>query len=310
MKSIYSLLAIILLNLSSGFCQNIFTKIPTPPHKHEVDIFFTHELPIKEPYFKTLMIEAQGDYDYNGLILQLKEKAQKVGADAIIITNKEPHYLAGIGLKYEKNNPFNPDSLKNNNQEFTSFIKKISIIPIDSKLISGDVNFNFDGTIKQAQQGGLIDYFIDNILQYDLKFLMEDQSNHWRENRDAQGRLTTRRFYKSILKNGSPTDWSKALTFNYNISTNKLESIIADIENPNGVEWRTEKLVPTEDTNGKLTELKVYWKDTLVRRQKLFYDNKNQLIMADWSRFEKGREIPFLRTEYHYYRSTDLQANN
>ena len=310
MRLYYSLLTMLLLNLSSGFSQNIFTKIPTPPHTHEVDVFFTHELPLKEPHFKTLMIEVQGENDYNRLILKLKEKAQQLGADAVIITNKDYNYLAGIGIKYERNNPFNLDSLKNNTHNLVSLIKKISIIPIDSKLISGDVFFNIDGSLKEGQQSGLIDYFIDNVAQYDLKFLIEDQSNHWRENRDKQGRLTTRRFYKTILKNGTPTDWSKALTFNYNQITNKLESITADIENPNGVEWRTEKLVPTEDENGKLTELKVYWKDVLVRRQKLFYDDKKRLIMADWTKFEKGREIPFLRTEYHYYHSTDFQTNN
>ena len=71
-------------------------------------------------------------------------------------------------------------------------------------------------------------------------------------------------------------------------------------------EWRKEKLIPAYDEKGNPTELKVYWKDLLVRHQKLFYDAKNRLIMADWSRFEKGIQVPFLRVEYQYYRTDDL----
>jgi hypothetical protein len=62
-----------------------------------------HELPIKEPYFRITMVEVQGGNSYNELILKLKDKAQLMGIDGVIITEKDIDYLAGIGIKYNKN---------------------------------------------------------------------------------------------------------------------------------------------------------------------------------------------------------------
>ncbi|MDZ7898755.1 MAG: hypothetical protein U5N85_12150 [Arcicella sp.] len=56
------------MSLQISLSQNVFTKIPTPSHTYDVDIFFSHELPIKEPHFKTQIIEVQGGNIYNNLI--------------------------------------------------------------------------------------------------------------------------------------------------------------------------------------------------------------------------------------------------
>jgi hypothetical protein len=261
----YIFSAFLLIIFQNGFSQNVFTKIPTPPHKHEVDIFFTHELPVKEPNFRTTMLEVQGGNNYNELIIKLKEKAQLFGADGVIIVEKDFDYLAGIGIKYNKNISQIFDTL--------NVIKKISIIPIDTKTISGDVLFDMDGKLMEGQQAGMIGYFIENVFNYDFKFLLYDKST----------------------------------TFNYDDKDGKLLSISIKYKEDNRIdERRREKLIPTYDEKGNLTELKVFWKDVLVRHQKLFYDAKKRLIMADWSRFEKGIEVPFLRADYQYYRTEDL----
>jgi hypothetical protein len=299
MKLRYFFATFLFLMSQNGFSQNIFTKIPTPPHRHEVDIFFTHELPIKEPHYRTSMIEAQGESNYNTLIIKLKEKAQIMGADAVIIIQKDYDYLAGIGVKYIKNNSQIFDTL--------SIIKKISIIPIDNKTISGDVHFDIDGKLKEGQQDGLIGYFIENVYHYDFKFLVEDKSPRWKESTDMYGRLKERKLYKDVTDYGVPIDKLKVLRFNYNEKTGKLENItVNDKEEDGSYDWRREKLVPINDEKGNLIELKVYWRDVIVRRQKVFYDAKKRLIMADWSRFEKGVEVPFLRVEYKYYQAEDL----
>jgi hypothetical protein len=299
MKLRFFIATFLFLIIQNGFSQNVFTKIPTPPHRHEVDIFFTHELPIKEPHYRTSMIEVQGENSYNALIIKLKEKAQLMGADAVIIVQKDYDYLAGIGVKYTKNNGQIIDTL--------SIIKKISIIPIDNKTISGDVLFDIDGKLKEEQQDGLIGYFIENVYHYDFKFLIEDKSPRWKESTDMYGRLKERKLYKNVTDYGVPIDKLKVLRFNYNEKTEKLESItVNDKEEDGSDEWRREKLVPINDEKGNLIELKVYWRDVIVRRQKVFYDAKKRLIMADWSRFEKGVEVPFLRVEYKYYLTEDL----
>jgi hypothetical protein len=299
MKLRFFIATFLFLIIQKGFSQNVFTKIPTPPHRHEVDIFFTHELPIKEPHYRTSMIEVQGENSYNALIIKLKEKAQLMGADAVIIVQKDYDYLAGIGVKYTKNNGQIIDTL--------SIIKKISIIPIDNKTISGDVLFDIDGKLKEEQQDGLIGYFIENVYHYDFKFLIEDKSPRWKESTDMYGRLKERKLYKNVTDYGVPIDKLKVLRFNYNEKTEKLESItVNDKEEDGSDEWRREKLVPINDEKGNLIELKVYWRDVIVRRQKVFYDAKKRLIMADWSRFEKGVEVPFLRVEYKYYLTEDL----
>jgi hypothetical protein len=297
LRFIFSIFFVLIIQ--NGFSQNVFTKIPTPPHRHEVDIFFTHELPIKEPHYRTSMIEVQGENNYNTLIIKLKEKAQLMGADAVIIIQKDYDYLAGIGIKYTKNNSQIFDTL--------SIIKKISIIPIDNKTISGDVLFDIDGKLKEGQPDGLIGYFIENVYHYDFKFLVEDKSPRWKESTDMYGRLKERKLYKDVTDYGVPIDKLKVLRFNYNEKTEKLENItVNDKEEDGSDEWRKEKLVPINDEKGNLIELKVYWRDVIVRRQKVFYDAKKRFIMADWSRFEKGVEVPFLRVEYKYYQVEDL----
>jgi hypothetical protein len=299
MKLRFFISTFLFLIFQNGFSQNVFTKIPTPPHRHEVDIFFTHELPIKEPHYRTSMIEVQGESNYNILIIKLKEKAQLMGADAVIIIEKDFDYLAGIGIKYTKNNSQIFDTL--------SIIKKVSIIPIDNKTISGDVLFDIDGKLKEGQPDGLIGYFIENVYHYDFKFLVEDKSPRWKESTDMYGRLKERKLYKDVTDYGVPIDKLKVLRFNYNEKTEKLENItVNDKEEDGSDEWRKEKLVPINDEKGNLIELKVYWRDIIVRRQKVFYDAKKRLIMADWSRFEKGVEVPFLRVEYKYYQLEDL----
>jgi hypothetical protein len=299
MKLRFFISTLLFLIIQNGFSQNVFTKIPTPPHKHEVDIFFTHELPIKEPHYRTSMIEVQGESNYNVLINKLREKAQLMGADAVIIIQKDYDYLAGIGVKYTKNNSQIFDTL--------SIIKKISIIPIDNKTISGDVLFDIDGKLKEGQPDGLIGYFIENVYHYDFKFLVEDKSPRWKESTDMYGRLKERKLYKDVTDYGVPLDKLKVLRFNYNVKTEKLESItVNDKEEDGSDEWRREKLVPINDEKGNLIELKVYWRDVIVRRQKVFYDAKKRIIMADWARFEKGVEVPFLRVEYKYYQTEDL----
>jgi hypothetical protein len=299
MKLRYIFATLLLIIFKNGFSQNVFTKIPTPPHKHEVDIFFTHELPIKEPHFRTTMVEVQGGNSYNELIVKLKARAQMMGVDGVIIIEKDIDYLVGIGIKYNKNISQIFDTL--------NVIKKISIIPIDTKTISGDVLFDIDGKLKEGQQEGLIGYFIDNIFNYDFKFLVEDKSERWKEFTNSYGRLGERKLYKTVSEYGYPTDKQKVLRFNYSENNGKLDNITVNDKEDNGTdEWRKEKLIPIYDEKGTLSELKIYWKSVLVRHQKLYYDTKKRLIMADWSRFEKGVQVPFLRVDYQYYRMDDL----
>ena len=306
MKNIIFFFSLLILSIQISLSQNVFTKIPTPSHTHEVDIFFQHELPIKEPYFKTQMIEVQGGNSYNNLILMLKDKARMVGADAVIITNKDGDYLAGVGIKYKR-----VDSIKTQTPKLSysidslRIIKKISIIPIGNKLISGDVLFEMDGSIKTGQSTALVSYFIDNIFQYDFKFLIEDKSQRWRESTDMYGRLSERKFFRDISEYGYQSDKQKVVKINYFKLYDKIESLTVSDKEAEG-EWKREKLVPSMDEKGVMTDLRVYWKDAIVRHQKLFYDASGKLIMADWSKFEKGIEKPFLRVEYQYYQDVDL----
>jgi hypothetical protein len=306
MKNVISFFSLLILSIQIGLSQNVFTKIPTPSHTHEVDVFFQHELPIKEPYFKTQMIEVQGGNSYNNLILMLKDKARMVGADAVIITEKDGDYLAGVGIKYKRidstqtQNPklsYSIDSLR--------IIKKISIIPIGNKLISGDVLFEMDGSIKTGQSAALVGYFIENVFQYDFKFLIEDKSQRWRESADIYGRLSERKFFKNVSEYGSQSDKQKVVKINYFKLYDKIESLTVSDKIAED-EWKKEKLVPTMNEKGVMTDLRVYWKDTIVRHQKLFYDTSGKLIMADWSKFEQGIEKSFLRVEYQYYQDVDL----
>lgn len=292
----WQLFFLIFLNTSYGFAQNVFTKVPTPPHNHEVEVYFLHELPIAEPYFKTLMVEAEG-YDYNQAVVNLKQKAQKLGADGVIILNNEGGRLVGIGIKYKKNMML-LDSV-------VAYLKKIKIIPIDNRTSSGDILFEIDGTLKPAQNTILVDYFQHNIVAYDFDFLVKDKSLNWEESPDIYNRIGKRK-YKNGIGNVS-----KKINFRYANNNNLPEELEVSDMNYNqetGVNsWHTEKIVPFYNPFGLLEELKVYWKNALVRRQQLFYDDKKRLIMADWTKFEQNKPIPYLRVEYEYYKNSDLE---
>ncbi len=292
------LIAILVLMISCGrvSAQNVFTKVPTLPHTHEVDIFFLHELPIKEPYFKTLMIETDGN-DYNDALVQLKQKAQSVGADAVIILNYDRGHLISIGAKYKKNMAVIDSTV--------AFLKTIRVVPINNNKGSGDIQFDIDGTIKPNQSKELINYFEDNILNYDFDFLISDKSSRWQETADIYNRIEKRK-----LKNNNGIVVKK-VTLNYGNSNSKIPQVLeVDDINQNYASssmWHTERLFPVYNNIGKLIELSVYWKNALVRRQQLFYDAKNRLIMADWVKFENQKPIPFLRVEYEYYKNADLK---
>lgn len=295
MKQLIALL--ILVNVCGKVsAQNVFTKVPTLAHTHEVDIFFLHELPIKEPYFKTQMIETDGN-DYNDAIVQIKQKAQLVGADAVIIMNYDRGHLIGIGAKYKKNMTTLDSTV--------AFLKTIRIIPINNNKGSGDVQFDIDGSLKPNQSRELVTYFEDNILNYDFDFLIKDKSSRWQESPDMYNRIERRK----LKSNEGVT--IKKIHLNYGSDSDKIPQFLEvdDINNSSvsSSMWHTEKLFPIYNSTGKLTELKVYWKNALVRRQQLFYDAKNRLIMSDWVKFENQRPVPFLRVEYEYYKNADLK---
>jgi hypothetical protein len=291
MKKIIYLLCLVLMS-NLGKAQNVFTKIPTPEHRNEVDIYFLHELPIKEPYFKTLMIEVEGT-NYNDCIVKLKKEAQNLGADGVIILQKDGAYLAGIGIKYSKN-------LTEGIIDSLNVVKKIKIIPINDKRMSGDINFDIDGSIKNGQSPELIQYFVDNVLDYDFGFLVKDKSSRWRENYDLYGRLSKRKLYVSDMKS------SKKITFSYETPESK-RPIFLTLDNTTTYPIHSEKLVPIDNEKNQWAELQVFWKDTIVKRQRLFYDTKDRLIMADWTKFEGGQEKPFLRVEYEYFEGKDIK---
>ncbi|MEA5402362.1 hypothetical protein VB776_05525 [Arcicella sp. DC2W] len=284
------------ITLGKVAAQNVFTKVPTLAHTHEVDIFFLHELPIKEPYFKTQMIETDGN-DYNDAIVQIKQKAQLVGADVVIIMNYDRGHLIGIGAKYKKNMTTLDSTV--------AFLKTIRIIPINNNKGSGDVQFDIDGTLKPNQNRELVTYFEDNILNYDFDFLIQDKSARWQESPDIYNRIERRK-----LKNTNGVTVKK-IFLSYATDSDKIPQFLEvdDINKSSASSsmWHTEKLFPIYNSAGKLTELKVFWKNALVRRQQLFYDAKNRLIMSDWVKFENQKPIPFLRVEYEYYKNADLK---
>lgn len=295
MKQLIALL-ILVNTLGEISAQNVFTKVPTLPHTHEVDVFFLHELPINEPYFKTQMIETDGN-DYNDAIVQVKQKAQLVGADAVIIMNYDRGHLIGIGVKYKKSMASVDSTL--------AFLKTVRVIPINNNKASGDVQFEFDGTLKPNQSRELVTYFEDNILNYDFDFLIKDKSTRWQEDLDIYNRIERRK-----LKNTNGVTVKKIM-LNYATDSDKIPQFLeVDDVNKSSASpsmWHSEKLFPVYNNEGKLTELKVYWKNALVRRQQLFYDAKDRLIMADWVKFENQKPIPFLRVEYEYYKNADLK---
>jgi hypothetical protein len=100
----------------------------------------------------------------------------------------------------------------------------------------------------------LIGYFVENISNYDFKFLVDDKSPRWKESTDLYGRIGERKLFRYFSEYEYPTDKQKVVEFNHDEKNGELISLSINDKKDNGTdEWRKEKLFPTFDERGNLT---------------------------------------------------------
>jgi hypothetical protein len=288
MKRFVSFVSILVFGFNS-FAQNTLTRIPTPPHIREVDVFFKDEKPT-ESYFRTTVLEADGSAqdDYNSLLRSLKTKAQKAGADALLgIEDKfvgNRRKLTAFGIKYFKNINY-LDSLR--------LVKRVKFTNLDRNQPDDFVELSPDGDINKSSRNEAQNLYRNLLEKLDYDFLVNDQSPNWKETR--RDNLPQQRSF--WLKNEKKME----------VFVNYDKQSVRDVE-VRTFAGRNQDLVLVPKTwAGKNPSMVSIYKNTVLKnRVNYTYDSQGRPLIADWSVYDGKTERPFLRVEYEYFSKAEI----
>lgn len=285
-----------------------------PPHTNEVELFFTGEAP-KDEYIKLAAIEAKGpEYSsYGSLVMHLRQSAQKFGADAILVQDREyrsntsnfgssfvstDNYpeLRGIAIKYRKNLSL-AQIPKEQNIQFYNPDKNAFEPALQLKLTLG-------GEIEEKKEVMplAMNHYTNFIQQYSMQHLLQEQSPNWRS-KDENGRTTHRQ-----LHNRSFTE--KDILFHYN-TANQLEEIKIMHYSPQTLavlKTQSERIAISYDTSGRIAERTVYRNDAPYLREVYHYNQATGAVDAvDTFLVSQEKERPFLKSEFTYYSPEEIK---
>lgn len=288
LKKISTIISIIIFACVTFLqAQNSLTYLPTPPHKHEVEIFLKGELP-KDDYLRTTVLEVNTNQSesLNQLIIMLKAKAQGAGADGILLSDdlaQTGRRLVGIGIKYKKNINY-VDSLK--------ILKTIKFVSFDKKNPDDFVNFDMSGNIKSSSRIEANNLYHNLLEKYDFEFLVNDRSPNWHTEYRNQSNLIDRRTY--YLNN------NKKLNVLFGYEGNKLKELKV-------MGMFVDVLVGQFDAKGLPSQVTIYRNEKKHNRVNYTYDASGKTVIADWYNFIDGKEMPFVRVEYSYFSNADVK---
>ncbi len=205
-KTLHILLVVFILQSCSYYTlysgeekKKSITDIPLQPHTHNVDIYFKNDKPAK-PYYNVQVIDttAPEKASYEELLNNLKLKAKHVGADGLIILDKDdavsyslvsqqtggrnkfntintqqafPYQrIAAIGLKYAANIDYLP-----------TIVKATMIIVYDSGSVKqAALNFDFYGNaVAEKMDKYSAFYYSANIEPFDIAAHLKGDVAGW-----------------------------------------------------------------------------------------------------------------------------------
>lgn len=205
--------------------DNTFTDIPLRPQSKSVDVFLTGEKP-KQEYYKVRILEVSGASNSNSLLASLKQQAQQLGFDGVIILgkndytyqdngvgsaityglvsgmfgNKNPHYhapvlngetLTAVAIKYKANLGY-----------VQKIIKHVSVRLNDTLHTVYDLSFFMNSSFAKGNRSDATDFYLRNISLFQFADFFTN-------------------YHASGMNDGNP---------NYNLLTAKLETDTGNVK--------------------------------------------------------------------------------
>lgn len=279
-------------------------NIPLVPHKNEVELYFTNELPKNKAYYEVIGLSAEGGIDYNSLLVELKNKAQQTGVDAVIHVDKTQGnhvssdgvsyptlIVSGVGIKYRENLGYIDQYIKS---------KRVYTLsdPGNPALVY-EAPFNMMGQEIITGQKSHPDY-VRFVRHFSFEYLLYE-TDRWAYGTDERKRVVQRNHYSDPYLNNSdmiclfkykPDDELQHISLKY-LSNNKHNVFIE-------LEYASKDIVSAKYIYAR------YNKKNLLYIEKLSYDAMNRISQATLYKVEQGKQIPFLQTLYSYYTMDDL----
>jgi YD repeat-containing protein len=309
-RSLLFVLAIgtwVLTGCVPGFYQEVderLTNLPIEPHNNEIEVLFAGEWP-QEEYIKVAALETRAgeNVPYIDLIKNLKAKARRYGADAVLVQEKgfisDVHtqvitnwvattatgVLTGIAIKYKKNLE---TGLMPKQQEVEMYD------PISGTFVPLlQLQFSPGGEIKYKNE------WSDNGLRLYNTFIQEYSLRQLKLNgpgwtqRRQEGYVVERQLHKGGLL-------IKQLDFNYDMQR-RVQQVRINVHN--GI---SEEINFTYDADGRLTSRSIQRNKEPYLLEEYTYDESGQVRETQLYNISLPEKIPFLRSTYAYYSLEEL----
>lgn len=332
MKTV-NILLLTLLSLGLSNCSyqpyyndqtSLLTDIPTYRHTNEVDVFYMDEyisedfLPIHEIYSKKT-----GENSYEKIIIDLKQQAQKLGLDAVIIEEhkdgyrteeKKPSTLGiilgfllgfepvttyediyyqefkAVGIKYRKNIDYLDQYV---------YSKTIWQEKTDGRKQVASAYLNLFGRIMKTE-GDSIQW--NNYYQCTLEHLAFEYQKPWK--------------WKNI-SNSDQKKWRRK----YDLSDRYLK-VDVHFKDFNQIDFLKIKKKRTQGRSTSVSEehmaviyqkgnkdikrTELYRDEKLIRSEEYFYDQEGRILQRQVFLFKEKKKILDKTIVYEYYRNSDI----
>ncbi|QCR24013.1 hypothetical protein [Pontibacter sp. SGAir0037] len=284
------------------------TSLMLPPHKKDVELFFKGETP-EEEYIKIAAIEARGpeDTSYGSLIKHLQLSAQKFGADAILVMDKNyksntsnwtynsrnistDNYpeLHGIAIKYRKNIDLTQipkeQEIHFYNQETSSFEPALHL------------KLTYGGGVEEKEELNPLgmQHYTNFIKNYSLQHLMYEDNKNWKS-REVDGKIT----HRQLTKQGLPV---KQVQFIYNPDGSVAEIQLQHYHEGYNTDSYAEKILISYNEEGKVKERTIFRSDNPYLREVYHYDqSSSRLDVMETYIVNQEKDTPFIKTAFAYY---------
>ena len=276
------------------------SEVPTVPHERDVELYFAGEWP-KEEYVKIAALEARGGENtrYAQLILKLKDQAQKHGADAIVIQNKEfisdisaisssrtistttTSELHGIAVKYKKNLDLSRMPKQQQIQVYNAHAQTFE------PLLNLHLSYGGAVTSHEELQPDAMKFYNTYAKPYSEYALLHEQNQYW-SSHEQKGYITARQ----LVRNGSIL---KSVQVEY---TPQRQISKITIEEPGA---KKEHIDYKYDADGKLTARYIYRDNVLFLQEKYAYSPAGMIEQVKLYTSNEQGEMPLLQSTFAYY---------
>ena len=281
------------------------TVIPVQPHNKEVEVFFVGEWP-KEEYVKLAALEAHGGLGtpYITLINQLKKKGRSLGADALVVQDKNfitdvystsdrmvatapISIVTGIAIKYVENLDL---GLMPKQQQLELYDPASGTF---EPILNLRLGVGGDIIGKEELKANASNFYNVYIQEYTEQHLLREEGAGWTEWRQ-EGFVTERQLHHNGIQ-------QKYLRFRYNPQL-QLQQVLIEKSG------RTPEVVEyTYNEAGKITSREISRGQKPYLLEEYTYDESGKVSeMTLYHTTRSGRE-PLLRSSYTYYTLEEIR---